>query len=305
MRFSFFKKPVDPPGPVFLLGVGAQKAATTWLYRYLRDHPDCAMGPIKEQSVFQSYYQPERFRLSEVVKIDRLREHLAASSRAFHKGEAAADPAELLSLLDNLAMNHDIDRYWAAFQKLRAARPQARLLGDITPEYSGLTAENFADIRRRMVAEGYVPRVIFLMRDPIERCFSMLRMADRNATEAGSTVTRPAHERFEAGAKSDWCQMYTRYDRTMTALEAAFAPEEIFYGFYETFLTLDELGRACAFLGIDRAHPNFDRRVNWSPRERDLEPGALQSVRAFYDDTYTACKQRFGADFIAGIWRYS
>lgn len=304
MRLSFFKKPVDPPGPVFLLGVGAQKAATTWLYRYLRDHPDCAMGPVKEQSVFQSYYQSERFRLSEVVKMERLRDHLAASVRAFHKGEPAGDPAELLSLLDNLAMNHDIDRYWAGFQKLRADHPQARVVGDITPEYSGLTSANFQDIRRRMLAEGYVPRVIFLMRDPVERCFSMLRMADRNAAEAGNTVGRPAHERFEAGAKSDWCQMYTRYDRTMAALEAAFAPEEIFYGFYETFLTLEELGRACAFLGIDRAHPNFDRRVNWSPREGDLDPGALQAVRAFYDDTYAACQQRFGADFIAGIWRY-
>ena len=38
-------------GPTFL-GIGAQKAASSWLYRSLFTHPDVYMPPIKELSYF-------------------------------------------------------------------------------------------------------------------------------------------------------------------------------------------------------------------------------------------------------------
>ncbi len=45
----------DKPGPkTFLLGVGAQKAGTTWLHRYLADSQQVVRGYRKEYHVFDS-----------------------------------------------------------------------------------------------------------------------------------------------------------------------------------------------------------------------------------------------------------
>ena len=57
----------------FLLGVGAQKAGTTWVYRYLRSHPACAMGPIKEYAVFDTHERPELFSGRSRNRFERLR----------------------------------------------------------------------------------------------------------------------------------------------------------------------------------------------------------------------------------------
>jgi hypothetical protein len=44
-------------GRTFLLGVGAQKAGTSWLYRYLKSHPEIFMSPIKEMHFFGTRYK--------------------------------------------------------------------------------------------------------------------------------------------------------------------------------------------------------------------------------------------------------
>lgn len=44
---------------VFFLGVGAQKAGTSWIGKYLNSHPQVFMSPIKELHYFDCKYLPE------------------------------------------------------------------------------------------------------------------------------------------------------------------------------------------------------------------------------------------------------
>ena len=37
-----------------MFGVGATKAGTSWLYRYLADHPECHLRSIKELHFFDA-----------------------------------------------------------------------------------------------------------------------------------------------------------------------------------------------------------------------------------------------------------
>lgn len=48
----------EAAGKTFLLGVGAQKAGTTWLYDYLNDHPQTDMGLYKEYHLFDNLHVP-------------------------------------------------------------------------------------------------------------------------------------------------------------------------------------------------------------------------------------------------------
>ena len=41
--------------PAVLYCVGATKAGTSWLYRYLHDHPDCAMPAVKEAHYWDTF----------------------------------------------------------------------------------------------------------------------------------------------------------------------------------------------------------------------------------------------------------
>lgn len=290
----------------FLLGVGAQKAGTTWLYQFLRHHPECNMGTIKEYAVFDTALRPDlsydrqRLRLRSLQHMARNRANRAET------GQAYAESAELLDLMDSIALACDLDRYVPYFDRLISARPGLKLVGDITPSYTALRAPEFARIRDLLTAGGYRVKVVLLMRDPVERCYSAIRMADRNAAKQGGPgPARPAEERFVDEALAPWCEIRTRYDQTIEALEEVFPAEDIHYDFFETFIAPDPVAALTGFLGISAGTPNFSHRSNASPRLAEPSPEALAQVRAHYAPTYDFCRARFGAELIDRIWKHA
>ncbi|SES39181.1 Sulfotransferase family protein [Tranquillimonas rosea] len=291
----------------FLLGVGAQKAGTTWLYQYLRRLPECNMGTIKEYAVFDTLFRPDLFPRRPVNRLRQLSKLVETHLEQARSGEGDAPPVQpLLDAMDSVALGLDLDRYVPHFDRLAAARPGIRMVGDITPEYSALDAAHFQRIREMLDSGGYRVKVVFLMRDPLERCYSAIRMSDRNRrTETGTAKTRPAHARFEREAQARWCEVRSRYDRTIPALEAAFPPESLFYGFYETLFSEERIRELTDFLGVSFRPPDFGHRANASPREDEPDAAALDRVRAFYEPTYAFCRERFGQAFIDGIWRHA
>ena len=49
----------DPENENFFVGIGAQKAATSWLVDYLKGHPQVGFSPIKELHYFDAEYCPD------------------------------------------------------------------------------------------------------------------------------------------------------------------------------------------------------------------------------------------------------
>lgn len=278
----------------FLLGVGGHKCGTTWLHDYLSKSPQTKMGVFKEYHVFDALTLAEDHSFY-TRRIEEARAALAAPDFRFDQ-----DPRLWL----RLSFLADTDAYFDYFAGLMA-KPRFRLTGDITPAYSGLSARTFRLIRRKVLARDLRIRVIFLMRDPLERCWSAVRMGRRETlrarpgyvfrrTEAEDVVRLVANRNFVTR---------TRYDRTITALEQVFAPEEILYGFYETLFDRAEVQRICDFLGIDMHEPEFEVRKNVSPKTESLEPQAERAVVDSYRETYDFIARRFGADRMAALWR--
>lgn len=285
----------------FLLGVGAQKAGTTWLYQYLRGHPDCAMGHIKEHAVLQTA-------LSGTKPSGRFEQKADAVRAALTQIATAKGPLDdnlqnrLLEVIDNIAGEFDLSYYTGTFQRLLAARPGARLTGDITPEYCMMSADQLRDARALIEGAGYDLKVVFLMRDPLDRVYSALRMADRNRRAAGKQVATTAAQRFDTQGTADWVAQRTRYEVILNNLDAAFDPDQVYLGFYETFFTDDSLNGLLDFLGLLHHPADFGHMANASPDGGGIAPDKVAHVRTFYDATYKACAARFGADFISEIW---
>ena len=285
----------------FLLGVGCQKGGTSWLHNYLKHHSQCDFGFRKEYHVFDALWLKEcnRFRKRALTRIADLAS--ARSKRApLFKGQADAQLDQALRYASFYANTKNYADY---FDGLHRASDAVRLVGDITPAYAGLSAGQLGRIRRLLEGRGFHVKTIFLMRDPVERVYSQVRMRIRDG-HAAPDVSDPVqvlNAEF-AGPQRDW---RTRYDRTLAALDKAFAPEDVLLGFYETLFFESELRRITDFLGIDCEPADFGHQVNASPRSAELESETAAPVRAHYDATYQACFDRFGEDFIKGIWRHA
>lgn len=301
----------------FLLGVGAQKAGTTWMYDYLSRHPGTAMGRIKEYAVFggadpAGLLQGRcRARLRDLRAeagdwLQALKQNAADPAGTSAGGTELPDPAALLDLMDMLALELDPGRAPLHFDRLLAQAPGAHVTGDITPAYSGLPAQDFARIRALMEGGGYQVKVVFLLRDPVERCWSALRMHDRNLANAGRSPKRPAHERFATEGRADWNTARTRYDHTLAALEAVFAPGDIFCALYEEFISEAGVRDLTRFLGLDWHPPRLAHRANASPGDVPAPSArAIAQVRDHYAPVYAFCAARFGEDRIRRLWPHA
>lgn len=292
-----------PTEPIFVLGVGAQKAGTTWLFDYLDRHPQAAMPVEKQMDYFSVLFDPKTYWGIIVFKMNKLKAMAARQRERGAEGDIFKDGRWFSGLLDSLTCQFSPDRYTPLFHDMLAAAPGTHLTGDITPEYGALEAKHYRAIRRMLIDSGFRPRVVFLMRDPVERCYSLLRMNDAMGFAEGRELRQPpAHVRFRWSAVRTEPESFTRYDQTILNLEQAFAPDELFYGIYEDFFTDDEIRRLCDFLDIDFVPPNFKRRLNVSARPAEPTPEDKAFVRAYYEDTCAFCEDRFGKDRIRSLW---
>lgn len=287
----------------FLLGLGAQKAGTTWLYKYLKEHPECEMGEIKEKAVFSAYFKNHDTSPRTLKKIEKLQEELGKYAwRVKQRKDVSEKNQHLLNLVDNLSAEIDLRYYLTYFDRLCAANPDVKLVGEITPVYSSLTAENLSTIKKLLETAGYDVKVVFLMRDPLERCYSAMRMNTRRETKAGVEKAEGPHKNFAKSAVMDWCQIRTCYERIVPEIEKVFAPEDTVIDVYETFFTTEKIEGLCEFLGISYVDADVSNKANTSPREEEPSEEQLATVRRFYDATYEFVADRVGKDQLSGIW---
>ena len=282
----------------FLLGVGTQKAGTSWLSDYLGRHPQCAVEARAEMHFFDLHLELPRFRWLANARLLRLEKQLEKLRARVREDDFLANAPRFTASAKFLAMQGEPELYWRHFEDMVAQNPQARVVGEITPNYCSITQEGFVRIRAALEAHGYAPRVVFLMREPVERIFSEERMKDRRGKHAESTAAqrlRDAMNRQKAGR-------LTRYEEIVPKLEAVFRPEELFLALYEEFMSEAEVRRLCAFLGVDYVAPELEKKRNASPRTEDPDPADVATLRAHYAATYAFCRERFGAERIDRLW---
>lgn len=276
----------------FLLGVGCQKGGTTWVHQYLAGSPQYAHGYRKEYHVFDAVDLVEEKQARGRI-LERAAESLAQPVPGDRRSATGAH---------RYAMYLDPEFYYDYFTGLLHRSPQTRLVADITPTYALLSAERYAGIRAGFAERSVTTLPMFLMRDPVERIWSQLRMHARLA-ERPQTTEADTEKSLKAQLLRPAYASRTRYDHTIRALDRAFGPDEIFYGFYESLFTDDEVRRLCGLAGIDFVTPGFDRRVHSSPKaEPELSDDTVRAVAEKYRDVYVAVAARFPDVSLPDLW---
>ncbi|MEM9128494.1 MAG: sulfotransferase family protein [Pseudomonadota bacterium] len=196
----------------------------------------------------------------------------------------------------------DPESYFEYFSAL-LNRADIRLTGDITPSYSALPVATLREIKEGFSRRGIPVKVIFMMRDPVERCHSALSMYRRERiSREGVALSKSEDEAIRQYAVSTDAQLRTRYDRTLEAIEQAFNPEHVFIGFYETIFAVDEVKRLSAFLDLEPDLEFVNQKVNVSPRAQALTPETKTFLRQEFAPVYETCARRF--PITEEIWQH-
>jgi hypothetical protein len=145
-------------GQPHFLCIGAQKAGTSWLYAMLGQNPGVFLPPVKEIHFFDYVHLPENR-----WWIRRMFGKTAARLVAQDRG--------LRGYFDRLAAlpRGSDDWYRAVFAHQGA---DGRRVGEITPAYSFLPEAGVRHVR----ALCPEVRLILVVRDPVDRALSQLRM---------------------------------------------------------------------------------------------------------------------------------
>lgn len=191
-------------GPDFLV-VGAQRAGTTWLHRVLRQHPALWLPPVKELHYFD---KPE-------IRRTILNAH--ERRRVGLKRLRSLDPWLL-----RFWLGRRDDRWYASL--FAAARARGLVTGEITPAYATLPVP----VLRRIAALNPSLRLVFIMRDPVDRAWSAVHNAARKGDPSAAQV-----ETAIARAREPGVVARSAYADAIERIEGVFGPERLLCCFFE------------------------------------------------------------------------
>lgn len=212
--------------PTFLLGLGAQKAGTSWLHDYAASDAKSDFGPLKEYHVWDALELPGlgHHDMRPQRPLNRALQRLISTARR-------RDPAEWRL---RGALQADPEHYFDYFAGL-LDNPGTRLTGDITPAYAGLSEPTLARIRAGFVSRGVDVKTVFLMRDPVARAISAARMNRRKRDwREGMPPLGDFDRALLRYARSSAQDLRANYARTVGRIRAVFDPGQVWWGFYET-----------------------------------------------------------------------
>lgn len=212
--------------------------------------------------------------------------------------ESGADFRKELVLLSFL---NNPENYFDYFDRLYHHREFTTAVGDITPSYSMLDAQAFEFIRTGLEKRGFHIKVVFIMRDPVERVWSMFHQATKSR---GFLKNSPSYQIREIGISSfidPQASMRTRYERTITELEVVFSKQDIFYGFYENLFNSISYAKLGNFLGIELKNPDFNIVRNPSLMKEPIQQDLAAEAARYYAATYSFAYDKFGQD-VKDLW---
>lgn len=272
-------------GKTFVVGLGAQKAGTTWLAQYLRAHSQCFIPLLKELHFFRPYRKDLSFSPAEARFVGKLKAHVADHPPM--SADEGATPRRkyydrLETMVDRLRMGDSLELYRALFEK--RVQPEHRVFGEVTPSYCLLSEEALQKIRD---THDRV-RAVLLLRDPADRTWSQLWF--RHNKNPGFDPNEQWRTALTDKAITSRCD----YREILTRLESVFSPKELYVGFFEHLFTQESVEAICEFLGIDVEPADFERNPNPTGQSGKVRPeGYMQAAAETFEDAYAYIAERF------------
>jgi hypothetical protein len=277
--------------PNFLV-IGAQKAGTSWLWVQLRKHPEIWMPPVKELHFFDHLFIPENrdWTSSHIKK--GVNERLQ-----WHINNPHGIDYSTIEYLAKLAHKNMFTPEWyaAAFDRPGTS---GKVLGDITPEYSTLP-ENGIEFLKELLPQDL--KIIYIIRDPIERALSQLRMNLERRNVNSELLTDNEWFSF---CKEPAIKNRGDYANYIPRWEKCFPEENIKYIPYKSLnITPDAaLAEIEEFLKIKKfkGYGNLSAKIHVT-KKINIHPCVYEYFKNELGEQYLFLKEKFDDKFLINI----
>ena len=272
-------------GKTFLIGVGANKCATSWIFRYFTSLPEVAVSPLKEMRFFNAKVRGPLLEDPDLFALKRLAFNFRQDGDVL---ENLRDRAGFQASVDRVKMIYDEGAYLDHFVRLSDA--ETKTVCDITPAYSAIGQEGFEYIKAYLATQDVRLKLFFVMRDPVDRLWSHLRYRDRHDAE------RDVRHTWSEGLDDREMTAFCDYASTVAALDAVFPAEDLLFLFYEDLFSETSLKQLCAFADARYKPPMSD-----TPVKVDRPSDAREVLRQRLEPQYAFCRERFG-ELVPEAW---
>ncbi len=241
---------------VDFIGIGVQRAATTWLTQYFRSHPGIWVPPRKELHYFS---RDPRYPSVSFLACRNLRRALFGkdpTEREWRRQFAAFLRRIFIQEFRLRGLSGRVSwavRYFMVFPKDEAwyrslfREGTGRKTGEITPAYSLLEETDIAAVARAFPDT----RVILVLRNPVDRALSQLSFY-RDQGWLPKEMTDEQMLEFLLGPE---VMMRGDYEKILTRWSSHFGPDRFHVGWYDDFERNPErfVGDILCFLGLPPA----------------------------------------------------
>lgn len=282
------KPKAERPRKPSVIGIGAQKSGTSWLHAALQQHPGLWASPLKEAHYFDHLHCSGHSKWTS--------QHVSRSIEGIrdrYQRMGLALPQRLSDYFDRIGAGPLFTDGW--YQGLYAPAPDNMRPVDVTPAYSGLPPEGVDHFAR------YLPdaQMIYIIRDPVERALSQLRM---NVSRMGSKPDNPAillHAVKDPviDARGDYASYIPRW-------QAHFGPDQLLILPYGQIARDPEgmMAQIEKFLGLaPHRYHGLEKRV-FRTRSFDRIPKSVhESLKKRFAGQYEFLRDNFSAEFNAAL----
>jgi len=281
------------------IGIGAQKAGTTWLSHNLESHPEIWMPKNKELHYFDDRINDSRNPVPRIYGKLTGSDHASRRWRRQVKRRLRAhwnrSPGrDLLWDLKYYAGAPNDGWYVSLF-----APGRGKVKGEITPAYSVLPLSDVAHVHN-LAPEA---RIIFMLRNPIERAWSQFVMRLDRSGQRELGLTR--YKKLLRNIEREGSRSRTNYLRALESWSAFYPEERIFVGFLEDIHFHPEqlLANVYRFLGVDTSFRprGFGEKVHARSSGRMTSDAAVY-LAGLYRKELSRLSEHFGG--YASFWLY-
>jgi hypothetical protein len=245
----------------------------------LSDHPDCALRSIKELHFFDALDRGETDR--QVAAVTARRAQYLAEMDGAGPHRLAVRARQVKDCDDWLGVLRGGEE--RAYLRYLTTGAEGRMVADMTPAYALLSEDRL----RGMARLAPDVRFLYLVRDPVERLWSHVRMIARaRAEKDGNHEGRAAHVlgRVFRGKESE-IAVRGDYAAAIGKLARAVDPRRLMVAVTEEMFTAEGLARILRFLGLRATDADFSRRIH-EGSAATMAPEARAEARAWLDAQY-------------------
>ncbi|EKD08157.1 MULTISPECIES: sulfotransferase [Limnospira] len=283
---------------VNFLGVGFQKAGTTWLYSALQSHQRISLHPIKELHFFDSKfhcggYSVERRRKKALMGLHNQLENY------FNKTDLRKIDLHQINKIESLlklcVRPYSIDTYLSLFSGI-----ENDIVGEITPSYSTLNEKAIQYIRNSL---GNI-KIIMMIRNPVSRAWSSFRFhhqfTKKNLNEMNDQQIYHLITKDKQWLKN--CDDRCNYDRAISLYSKYF--NDIKYIIYDDIVRepIRVIHETCQYFNIDYNSGNFKeiavKKMNEGKIKIEIGDQAKKFLLERYENQINFLKNLFDRDDI-------